>query len=370
MRLFSAVALGLLSASLHAAPAKPPAAKTAATPAAQGFLPETFAGWNAAPPAVSSNAQAADAANASVLSEYGFTTFESDTYTRDANTLSVRAMQFADASGAFGAYTFYRRDGMVPVEVGTRAAFDGGKHILFWQSGIVVDAVFKDITAMSMSDLREMAAALPKISGGAGLAPPMINDLPTQGLDRESVRYTLGPLAYTRAGGVLPAGIINFARGEEAITAHYGDGQLTLINCPTPQIAKAQLDELNKYLAEHNAAGATQQLNDSSSQSLKTRRSGPLVAMTSGALAADQASRVLNSVHYDADVIVNRPQGYVGEGVKTAKLLIGIISLVFVLLSITLFLGFFFGGGRVLLRRLRGKPPVAEESDMIRLNLQ
>ena len=51
---------------------------------------------------------AADAANAAVLEEYRFTDLASATYTRDdGRTLKIRAARFADASGAFGAYTFY-----------------------------------------------------------------------------------------------------------------------------------------------------------------------------------------------------------------------------------------------------------------------
>ncbi len=49
---------------------------------------------------------AADPTNAAVLKEYRFTDVATATYTRDdGRTLKIRAARFADASGAFGAYT-------------------------------------------------------------------------------------------------------------------------------------------------------------------------------------------------------------------------------------------------------------------------
>ncbi|MGC1161237.1 MAG: DUF6599 family protein, partial [Candidatus Sulfotelmatobacter sp.] len=73
------------------------------------ILPEQFAGWQIQGAAqASKDATAADPTNAALLKEYGFTDFEGATYkSDDGRTLKIRAARFADASGAFGAYTFY-----------------------------------------------------------------------------------------------------------------------------------------------------------------------------------------------------------------------------------------------------------------------
>ena len=56
----------------------------------------------------------ADSANAALLKEYGFTDFESGTYTRDdGRKLDLKAIRFADASGAYGAFTYYKMPQML-----------------------------------------------------------------------------------------------------------------------------------------------------------------------------------------------------------------------------------------------------------------
>jgi hypothetical protein len=338
------------------------------------FLPETFAGWQSAAPQLSADPDKADAPNAAVLKEYGFTGLESAVYTRDGLTMSIRALRFADATGAYGAYTFYRRPGMVPMTLGTEGSFDGANRILFWKNGVLCDVVVAKVTAMSASDLREFADELPKLSGGAAVPPNLPGYLPHAGLDADATRYAIGPVAYARANGVLPPALVDFARGAEVITAHYsgatGEGLLTIINYPTPQIAADRLRAITDYLQQHDAS-APQALVESSSTSIQTRRSGPLVIVTAGNFTAEHAKALAGIVHYDADVTWNNPKGYVSEASKAAKLLMGIATLTVVLLGVTVLIGFFFGGGRILVRRLRGKPATSmEEAEFIKLNLK
>ena len=84
-------------------------ASNAASTAAPILLPRQFGGWEMqGSPHTSADPAAADATNSQVLKEYGFSDFAFATYTReDGRTLKVRAARFSDASGAFGAYTFY-----------------------------------------------------------------------------------------------------------------------------------------------------------------------------------------------------------------------------------------------------------------------
>src|SRR5271170_684324 len=345
-------------------------------PAPPPILPSNFAGWHLAAPATASAApEAADGANADLLKEDGFEQFASATYIRNGDKLSVRAMRFGDASGAYAAYTFYRRPGLPKQEVGYGGVFDGTR-VLFWQSAIVVDATIDHLTAMSAAELRELAGSLPKTSGGASVPPPLPGYLPQAGLDPQSTRYALGPIGYVRGGGLLPPSLVDFARGAEALTASYssrdGDGALTLIDYPTPQIATERSRAVAAFLAAGNTAGAEwpSQLAESTVAALQSRRSGPLVAVSSGSFSADRAHRLLSDVNYSADVTWNHPQGYVSEVTKTAKLLVGIITLTAILGGAALLLGIFFGGGRALYRRLRGKPISSlADSEFISLHL-
>ena len=351
-----------------------PAASAPATPP---LLPTEFSGWTLSGPVQDSAVpEAADAANAAVLKEYGFQQFETAHYANGDNKLNLRAIRFQDASGAFGAFTFYRRAGSIPEQIGRSAAFDGS-HILFWNGATLVDGTLDKITPMTGAELRELAKDLPQPAGSANIAPPLTGYLPRQGLENELTHYSLGPEAYSRTGGVLPATLVDFGSSAEAVTANYsnrdGDGQVTLLIYPTPQLAAARLRDIDAFLKAGNGKSTwPQALAESRPDSLLTRRSGPIVAVISGSLPAATAHKLLNQINYQADVVWNNPQGYISDGSKVARLILGIFALTGILGGAAILLGLFLGGGRAIYRVLRGKPASAfqEETEFIRLNLE
>lgn len=355
-----------------------PAAAKGAAPAASSsaLLPSDFAGWQMNGAArESTGPQAADAANVDVLRECGFQRFVTANYSAAGDKLSIRAIQFQDASGAFCAFTFYRRPGSLQEQIGRTAAWDGS-HALFWTGNTLVDATFDHLTAMSAAQLRELAGDLPSPSGSANIAPSLPAYLPRADLSPDLTRYALGPESYARGGGVLPSTLIDFADSAEAVTATYtsrdGDGRLTLLEYPTPQIAAARLRAIDAFLKAGNTPQAVwpQALAESHPDTLLTRRSGPIVAITSGGFSADMAHRILNQVNYQADVVWNNPQGYVGEASKVARLFLGVFAIVGILGGAAILLGLFLGGGRALVRTLRGKSAsTVEEIEFISLNL-
>jgi hypothetical protein len=363
---FSVLVLPALAKPAVSAPATPP------------LLPTDFAGWSlSAPVQESASPEAADAANASVLKEYGFQQFASAHYANGDNKLSVRAIRFQDASGAYGAFTFFRRPGSIEEQIGRTAAWDGS-HVLFWNGATLVDATLDHVSPMTASELRELAKDLPQPASSANVAPPLPGYLPRQDLETGLTHYSLGPEAYARSGGVLPIALVDFgSTSAEAVTANYsnrdGSGQLTLLIYPTPQLASARLRDIDAFLKGGNTQAAwPQALAESISGSLLTRRSGPIVAVVSGSLPAATAHKLLNQINYQADVVWNNPSGYVSEGSKVARLILGIFALTGILGAAAILLGLFLGGGRALYRVLRGKPASAfqEETEFIRLNLE
>ncbi|HEY6937372.1 MAG TPA: DUF6599 family protein, partial [Terriglobales bacterium] len=105
------------------------------------FLPTEFAGWRlSAPPTVSTEATKADPAFAPLLKEYGFREMEQATYVRDDRVMKVKAARFSDASGAFGAFSFYKQPEMATENIGDQAA-SNNERVLFVRGNIVVDAV-------------------------------------------------------------------------------------------------------------------------------------------------------------------------------------------------------------------------------------
>ncbi len=128
--------------------------------AAPPILPKQFGGWQMqGSPQPSKDAAVADPTNAALLKEYGFKDFESATYkSDDGRTLKVRAARFADASGAFGAYTFYLQSGMAREEIGDQGA-SADRRVLFYRGHVVVDAVFNELSVMSAASLRELGGS-------------------------------------------------------------------------------------------------------------------------------------------------------------------------------------------------------------------
>src|SRR5271167_5271195 len=91
---------------------------------AENILPKSFAGWTQTGEVkTATKADQVDTAYPSVLNEYGFTTAETATYTRpDGRKVTVKVAQFKDATGGYGAFTFYRDPAMKSERIGTKAA--------------------------------------------------------------------------------------------------------------------------------------------------------------------------------------------------------------------------------------------------------
>lgn len=327
------------------------------------FLPKSFGGWTqTGTPQITTVAGKADSAYPAVLSEYGFSDSEIATYTRDdGRKLTLKAARFKDATGAYGAFTFYRQPQMKAEEIGTKAA-SANDRILFFRSNVLVDASFDRVTAMSAAELRELAAALPGAQGSADNLPTVPQYLPTKDAVPNTARYLLGPQALLAVKAPLTPEQIDFNVEPEVLTQDYSssDGPLTLtiIDYPTPQIASARQRALESSPP-------------ASSGAILVRRSGPLVAVVTGATGSDAARALLNSVNYEANVTWDQATS-VSKRDNIGNLIVAVFSLIGILLLFATIFGIFFGGIRVLLRRLFpqrvfGKP---EDAEFIQLHLK
>jgi hypothetical protein len=315
------------------------------------LLPQSFAGWTQilakdAPPAPSP-------AEAAVLQEYGLAEHASAIYGNGNSSMFVRVWQFKDATGAF---TFYRQPGMRVENIGREGAAAAG-HYVFWAGTTVVDATFARPSTDEKTALTALASQIPPVGGAAGIPPSLPRYLPPAQLDVASVHYAIGPAAWARTGSQLPASAIDFSQDTEVVTAQYGpagaQNKLTLLLYPTPQIAGAHLKAIDAL---------------AKSDGFATKRAGPLVAIVSG--NSRSAQQLLGAVRFSDYVTINHPEGYVPEGAKLYRLLVGITMLVVVLVSAALLLGLFLGGGRALIRTLRGKPvSTVSEEEFISLHL-
>jgi hypothetical protein len=343
------------------------------TASAPPILPKQFAGWQLQGTRVSSTeVNAADPTNAALLKEYGFTDFESATYkSDDGRTLKIRAARFADASGAFGAYSFYLQPEMAREQIGDQGAFLN-QRVLFYRGHIVVDAVFSQLSVMSAAGLRELAGVLPRPDGNAGNLPPILAFMPHHGYQENTEKYAEGPLALGAIESPLPSDLVDFSSSPEVALGQYstpsGAATLMLIEYPTPAIAA---EHLRRIEAAHNAARPT--TGNAAVENLGPffdKRTGPIVAVAAGPLSQADAQTLLGAVNWDASVTWNE-NTYFDKKNNIANLLVNIIVLCIVVGALSLAAGVAFGGARVLLRRFFPGPIFghADQTEFISLDL-
>ena len=259
---------------------------------------------------------------------------------------TVTVYQFGDATGAYSAYTYLRKQAAERV-------------ILSGVSVVVSNLKLYPESATALLDT--VKVGLPKVGGTKGLAPLLPTYLPAKGLERETVQYALGPVGYQAQGGVLPAGIIGFDKAAETVTAKYeGKGTLTLLLYPTPQIAG---DHGRQIEAEMNKEG-------SAAGTVKLRREGPLVLLTTGAWKPVEAQAMVENIHLRSEVTWNKPMPleFHSEVRKTVSLLTSILVFCGLGALAAVVIALFLGGARAAIRVLQGKP-AATEPEFLRIDL-
>ena len=329
--------------------ANPPAAQTA-LPA---ILPQQFGGWQMQGVAqTSTDPAAADPTNAAVLKEYRFTDFASSTYTsEDGRTLTIRAARFADASGAFGAYTFYLQPEMNKEAIGDQGA-SLRRRVLFYRGHVLVDAQFSQQTAMSGAELRELAGALPRPSGTEGNLPGFIEFMPRRGYVANTQKYVMGPVALSALAPPVSADLVDFGASSEVSLGRYrtdsGEATLMLISYPTPQLAAAHLRKLD---AAHQQSGSQSGVSAvENAGPFFYKRTGPIIAIAAGPASASDAKALLGMVNYQASVTWNQ-NTYFDKNNSIGTLLVNVILLCFILGAMAIVAGVAFGGIRILMKR-------------------
>jgi len=323
------------------------------------ILPKEFGGWQTTGSSrTSADPAVADPVNAAVLKEYGFNGFESATYTRDdGRKLTLKAARFEDASGAYGAYTYYKTPPMLIEKIGDGAA-SLNERVLFYRGNILVDAVFQKLSAMSAAELREMADGLPLPSGNTRNLPGLPAYLPTQSYVKNSAKYVVGPAALQNLDAPVPAELVDFNAGAEVVVGNYngsgGEATLTLIAYPTPQIAAEHLRRIEaarSQSSQANGGAAPARANPNLQGPFFDKRTGPIVVVVSGPISQAEGRTLLASVNYDANVTWNE-NTYFTKRDNLANLLVNVIILCFIIIGFALIAGVAFGGIRILAKRL------------------
>jgi hypothetical protein len=328
------------------------------------LLPQSFGGWQQSTnaPAIPDNAPSLTTLSKQALQECGPLRSLVNGYTHDGRAMRVEAVEFGDRTGAYSAFTLAVRPEMrVSKAVGSSDAL-GDDAVLFTIGDTLVLA--SPATVSDLPALQELAKALPKVTGSQGVAPLLPSFVLEENLAPSGLRYALGPATYAAEGGVLPANSLGWDKSAEAVTANYhqrhGDETLTLLIYPTPQIAQA---------FERRLSTGVKQLGPNFANA-RVRRDNELVMLASGTLPGNDAQAMLEKVHMQQEVSIDRdiaPVFHV-EVQKTFSLLTSIAVLAGVLMGAAVLLGLFLGGGRALIRVMMGKP-AATEPEFLSLHL-
>ncbi len=311
-------------------------------------LPQDFAGWNLVHSAqVSRDASMADPVNADILKEFGFTDVTNAVYTRDdGRKLKVKAARFTDASGAYGAFTFYKTQQMAIEKIGDQGA-SLDQRVIFYRGNILVDAEFDRLTMMSASELRELAAAIPAPAGNIAKLPALPTYLPAKNYVKNTAKYVTGPATLEKVGTPIDTKLVDFNAGAEVVVGEYttgsGTATLILIAYPTPQIAASHLRAIDSFL---QSRGQTPD-----SPAMFDRGTGPIVELVTGSASPSEAKSLLSLVNYEADVTWNQ-NTYFSRKDNPGNLIVNIIYLCAIIGAFAVISGVAFGGIRILLKRM------------------
>jgi hypothetical protein len=129
---------------------------------------------------------------------------------------------------------------------------------------------------------------------------------------------------------------------------------------PTPQIAGDRGRAIADDLTQQGAAAGT----------VKLRREGPLLLLTTGGWNPSEAKAIVDGIHLRNELTWNKsvPPEFHTEIRKTVSLLTGILIFCGLGALAAIVLGLFFGGGRAAIRVLQGKP-AATEPEFLRIDL-
>jgi hypothetical protein len=259
--------------------------------------------------------------------------------------LHVHLNKYRDPSSAYEIYTAFLTADMHPSTVGELSGVD--KDELLMLLGNFVMTV-RDYHYAATADLQQLAKAVKSRADNAPL-PPIRSYLP-EGLSDGTQRYSLGPVGFGSALGVLRRGEyatlapeVGFENGAEVMLAEYhkrdDSAVLLLIAYPTPQLAEQHMHHLQTILPGIAKRGEAQ-----------IERKGSLLSVVLGATSATYAASLRTAVNYETQVTWNE-----GSHALTDPPWVIVLSRIFygtgVFLVMAIVLGVAFGGVRVLTKR-------------------
>lgn len=268
--------------------------------AAQGILPASVAGWNAASPQASQDLQQIAGPAAAALKEYEVQSTESRAYSRGADSLTATVYSFKNTAGAYGAYSFLRTPDMAQANLTQHSSMSSDRALALTGNLVV------QFNGRNLRKDDDPIVLLVAMAGGHahwGAYPALPQRLPTENLIPRSDHFVWGPVALARFLPLASGDWLNLSKGAEAEIGRYRlggrDATLVLVDYPTPQIAEAQMKQLQTQLGIITV-GAKDATTDTgarpTSSPVYARRDSTMVALLEGAPSVKAAGSVLDKV--------------------------------------------------------------------------
>ena len=228
-----------------------------------------------------------------LFKEFGFEQGGRAEYrTADGRAVEARVLQFYDDTGAFAGYQWLKPAGAETVVRGERAVQKGNYTLIHFGNYLL------ELTGdLPESEDIEVALAYlprPKLTGD----PPVLEYVPEESLQTDSVRYVLGPASLAKTAPMLPPSVVGFHFGTEGHYGVYdtpaGELRMLILSYPSSPISRGQIEEF--YAIDNIVA----------------KRDGPLISVVLDPSSPDEAQRLLASIRYRADVTLNHqpPERY------------------------------------------------------------
>lgn len=320
---------------------------------AQGILPASVAGWNAASPQANQDLAQIAGPAAAALKEYEVQSAESNSYTHGADSLTVAVYTFKNTAGAYGAYSFLRTPDMAQANLTQHSSISSDRALAL-TGNLVVQCSGKNLR--KDDDPIVLLVALAGGHARFGAYPALPEQLPTENLIPRSDHFVWGPVALNQFLPLAGGDWLNLSKGAEAEIGRYRlagrDATLVLVDYPTPQLAQEQIKQLQSRLGVTtlNDKGAVADAGSAASR-LYARRDSTMVALLTGAPSAKAADSLLGKVEsglvltWNTEVL-EKPQP------SMVTIVIGTFVGAGEICAFTLLGGILFAGIRLLIKRM------------------
>jgi hypothetical protein len=313
--------------------------------AAQGILPNSFAGRSATAKSGLKQPVLPTPEGQAALVEYGFVSGEEAEFTQGPTSIHVRVYQMKDPTGGYGVYSYLRTPDLPRADLAEHSAMSR-ERALALAGNLVIEIRGSDLPKAA-ADLKALVAAV-AAHAEEGPLPTLTQHLPLDDMVERSDHYVLGPQTLNQFFPLSASDWLGFSDGVEAETAKYRvhGKELTLLvaDFPTPQAATKKLAELKQ---QYNVNGSQ----ESAGAPLFAKRSVTLLAIVSGAGNPADADFLLKNVHSGTELTWNEPNFELTQP-NIGTIVVGTIIGTGIICAFALISGFAFGGFRLIIKRL------------------